>query len=460
MERETGNVVFIDDDKTFVGFISRAVARRTSEWNCHTALSEAEALRLVERVQPEVIVLDLALNSGRGPEDGLALMPKLFAVVDCARILVLTGHGDDSSGIRCINAGAASFLVKPPDTDHLVALIEDGMRVARLARSSKENSIGALSGVAAAGLITRSDNMKHVIEHICFAASTPQPVLICGETGVGKGVIAHAIHRASERNAKPFIRMQPNFGSHDLITSELFGHTRGAFTGASDNRVGLIQDADGGSLFIDEVDSLPQQTQIALLNVLQEKEFHRIGSGKTYRSDFRLISATNMPFDALTDGGPLRPDFYHRIAHTVIHIPPLRERRADIPDLAREFVSRLTADDEHSPVCGIANDAFTWLSSQPWPGNVRELQATVERGYSHAKYHERRFIQLSDLKAPLPPKEIPLDRTLAEQLRTYELTIVSSVFIKNHQNYSATAKALGIDRKRLRRILSRAECAL
>jgi len=459
MDHEKANVLFVDDEQSFLRQITQSVTRRNSAFDCHVSISEGEALNVAQRVKPEVIVLDLGLHPSAGPEVGLGLIAKLLQISDAARILVLTGSSEADWGIRCINAGAASFLTKPVDVDHLLALIEDGIHVARLMRANKA-SLDAKSAIAALGFTTRSEAMKRVLDDITFAAATPQPVLLCGETGVGKGFIANLIHRASKRHDGPFMRMQPSFGSHDLTNSELFGHIRGSFTGANENRTGLIEEANRGTLFLDEIDSLPQQTQIGLLHVLQEKEFQRIGSNKKYQSDFRLIAATNTPFDLLVDESRLRIDFYHRIAHTVIHIPSLRERRADIPHMARDLVMKLAAEDEGSGVCGLTEDTCHWLASQPWPGNVRELHAAVERGYSHARFYERRLIRLSDIQRPLQPKESSPDAPLTEQLRVYELTVVSSVFAKNRQNYSATARSLGIDRKRLRRILARAECRL
>jgi len=240
-----------------------------------------------------------------------------------------------------------------------------------------------------------------------------------------------------------------------MISSELFGHTAGAFTGAREVRVGVIEEANKGTLFLDEIDTLPPQTQIALLHVLQEKEFHKIGSSKTIRSDFRLISATNSPFDQLVGREKLRGDFYHRIAHIVIHIPPLRERREDIPMLAQQFLDKLASSEEGQATVVLSTEASLWLSAQEWPGNVRELQATVERAHAQAQIWGRRFIFQKDLEPPTTRKVKAVTGTLTEQLEAYELAITVDTFTKLRQNHSATARFLGIDRKRLRRILAR-----
>ena len=461
METNSGkpNVLLVDDEQVLTNTLRRDISRATDSFMCHTANSPHQAKELVQKIHPEVIVLDLSLDPHIGPEGGLSLITELLKVEDCARVLVLTGQSEGEWGVRCINAGAASFLEKPPEINHLVALLNDAATVSRLMRKNKDNS-DVLTSMAGFGLATRSEEMKKAVELVNFAASTSQPVLLVGETGVGKGIIASVIHRASKRCDKPFLRSQPSFGSHDLIASDLFGHTKGAFTGATEMRIGLIEAANGGSLFLDEVDSLPHSTQVALLNVLQDKEFQRVGSHKTYRSDFRLIAATNTPFELLKDGSRLRFDFYQRIAQTVIHIPPLRNRRADIPSLAREFVRRLAEDDKNGTVCDLARESIAWLCGEPWPGNIRELQATVERGYGHAQYHQKRLITLADLQATGVPPTTTVEATLSEQIRVYELTIATNALLKHKNNYAAAARQLGIDHKRLRRILARAECAL
>lgn len=456
MEKESANVLVIEDDEAAARSVIRSLKHRSDDHVYHAAHNEREAILLAKRIEPEVIVLDLSIDPTRGPESGLSLIPRLFQFSDSARIIVLTGMSADDWGIRAINAGAASFVCKPHDADHLSALVDDGISVARLMRGHRAAEDEMLVALEELGLSTKSEVMAKALEQVAFAASHPLPVLLCGETGVGKGIVANAIHRASKRGTGPFVRLQPSFGSHDLIAAELFGHTRGAFTGARDARSGLIEEASGGTLFLDEIDALPNQTQVSLLHVLQEKEFQKLGSNQKCTSDFRLIAATNCPFEQLLSGDRLRSDFFHRIAHTVIHIPPLSERRADIPLLAQQFVDKLRKDGNEDVVFSLTAQASLWLSAQPWPGNVRELQASVERGYAQAHLDRRRCICIRDLHSPVPPKFECADGSLSEQLRSFELNVATTTFTKNRQNYSATARALGIDRKRLKRILARA----
>lgn len=456
-ESSSANVLFVDDDKAFLKTMLRGAEHRLGENQYLGAHDEKEALLSAKKYQPEVIILDLNLKEEKTSKNSLDFIPKLVEFSPYSRIIILTGQDQAEWGIRSVNAGAASFLTKPASLDHLIVLIKDAIQVSKLFKAAhkKDNSLKA--ALTSLGLRTKSESMAQVLEQAAIAATSNLSVLLCGETGVGKGVLAKAIHQASDRSNKPFIRVQPHFGSHDLIVSELFGHTKGAFTGASKDRDGFIKQADGGTLFVDEIDTLPRQTQIALLNVLQEKEFQPIGSNKVLHSDFRLISATNTPFNLLIGEDKLRPDFFHRIAHSIIHIPPLRERRADIPDLAEEFISKIAAKSNETLVYGLTHEAKTWLSTQEWPGNVRELEASVERAYVQAKYYKHGLIQLSDFKKHDVRTAIAPAQTLNEQIKNFELTIVAESFAKNAENYTATAKALGVDRKRLKRILSQLE---
>ncbi|MCB0319279.1 MAG: sigma-54-dependent Fis family transcriptional regulator [Bdellovibrionales bacterium] len=302
-------------------------------------------------------------------------------------------------------------------------------------------------GAPKVALTTNSEKMLETLKQIEFASSSNQPVLLMGETGVGKGVIASAIHQGSKRTKGPFLRLSPHYGSHDLISSELFGHTRGAFTGATESRIGLVEEANRGTLFLDEVDLLPNATQVNLLHTLQEGEFSRIGSSDRRYSDFRLIAATNCLKERLLSPDTLRRDFYHRIAHLVIEIPPLRERKEDILDLAR--LGLVTGS--HIGLT-FSSDVEKWLVEHEWPGNVRELLAAVSSAASRAVFRSRKVIELEDFELFLRNANT-VQLTLEDQIAEFEAKVVKSVWLRNNCNHSATARDLGIDRRRVRRAL-------
>lgn len=448
------NILLVDDDKTASEALIRSLKRRGASYDFHLAENRDQALRLAEDLSPEAIVLDLSLDPIQGPESGLALIGDLLDVASCSRVLVLTGHGGDDFGVRALKEGAASFLEKPAEADHLLALISDAVSFAALKRqyqrlSSTPENAGTLLGIS-----TKSRVMHTVLERAAFAASTSQPLLILGETGVGKGVLAQAVHNADTRSRGAFIRFQPSFGSSDLTASELFGHKKGAFTGAISDRKGLLEEAHEGTLFIDEVGELSPETQVLLLHTLQERVFRPVGGSRDIRSSFRLIAATNRTLEELTELKLLRADFFHRIAHVTITIPPLRERPEDILDLAQQFLSALCHREKLS-VQGFSADAVRALRRYSWPGNVRELLAVVESGAYHSAFEQRSFIEPADLGLKQRKGSRESDLSFRERVQLYELQLVRDAMQKHGGNQCKAADSLKIDRIVLRRILSR-----
>lgn len=457
MPYEPPKVLFVDDDEIFCRSNIASIRRRWDTFQPLSAHTQASALALAEEHAPRVAVLDLAIIPAEGPQSGLRLLGQLLALIPYLRVVILTGHGEDRYGIDALRAGAVTFLCKPPDTDHLTALIKDNLEQSRLQQLMLMNGSSDADEYSIGTLRTRSSLMRIALETVEFAASTNQAVLLVGETGVGKGVFAQAIHSLSKRRKAPLVRFQPLFGGHDLVGSQLFGHERGAFTGANDRRIGLIEDAHGGTLFIDEVDELPVETQIMLLNTLQEKSFRRLGGNKELSSDFRLVAATNRSVEESLRSGKLRHDFYHRLAHVTITIPPLRERTGDLPDLATQFLRAIDAK-EQLGVFGFEDATLLAIRSHPWTGNVRELQATIEGAAYRARFAKRGRIQADDLGLT---REVKVDENPGSQwsLRTlveaYEQKLVDETMDRVGGNISQASRELQIDRKGIRRILDR-----
>lgn len=446
-------VLLVDDDEPASRALKAALLRRAPELSISTAATAEQALELIRRDRPEAVVLDLTIEHERGPESGLGLMRSILETDPTVRALVLTGHNDDELGIRSLQEGAASFLRKPADADHLTALVRDAVSYARLKRRVFRMTPVSERLTALTGLSTKSRAMEPVIESIAYAASNRQPVLLVGETGVGKGLVAQTIHRAGSPADAPFIRFQPRFGTPDLVSSELFGHQKGAFTGAHEQRKGLLEEANKGTLFIDEVDELPLDTQVSLLHALQERTFRRLGSNKEQRSEFRLIAATNQPVEKSLKKGKLREDFYHRIAHLVIELPPLRERVEDIPDLAGLFLAQLVHR-ERIAVQGFSPDALTRLCAHSWPGNVRELQAAVEGGVYRARFNERRYVEASDIKVSKKTQSAA-PASFRASVERYERQLIEDALSRTGNNQTQAAELLQLDRSTLRRILAR-----
>ncbi|OVE80304.1 hypothetical protein BVY02_00790 [bacterium J17] len=448
-------VLFVDDDKPSVDGLTRGVQRRAESFDCRAAYSAEEALHLAKTHLPHVAVVDLSLNPEMGPESGLRLVSDLLCVDNGIRILILTGHKAERYGIQAIHVGASSFISKPASLDHLYALICDGVEHCELRREYLSLKSQAKQNARSTGLFSHSSAMKEVLDTVSYAASNKQAVLITGETGTGKGLVAHAIHRASDQKNAGFIRFQPSYGGHDLISSELFGHKRGTFTGALTDRKGLIEEAHRGTLFIDEVAELSRETQIALLEVLQEKSFRQLGSNQLKHSDFRLISATNKNIDQALSKDELREDFFHRIGHIRIHLPPLRERKEDIPALVDGFIESISSQD-NLPIQGISSAARSRLLSFDWPGNIRQLQAVVEGGVYRAHYESRRFVEVEDLDIPANKENVYSNgASLREQVKMFENRLVKEALEKHNSNQTQAAKSLNLDRTSFRRIMER-----
>ncbi|MFN8390078.1 MAG: sigma-54 dependent transcriptional regulator [Bdellovibrionota bacterium] len=450
-------MLFVDDDETSTTALIRSLIRHGADFPMELRTNGDEAVKFVRDHMPPAAVVDLSIDPERGPQSGLDLIGQLLSVNPNLRILVLTGQSSDDFGIRSLQCGAASFLRKPVDAQHLVALVRDALVFHSLRQklSALQSDFERIS--SRSGLSSSSPKMQKAIESAAFAASHRQPVLLVGETGVGKGVFAQAIHRMGLLPSAPFLRFQPSFGTADLVSSELFGHQKGAFTGAVENRRGLIEEAHGGTLFIDEVDELPVETQILLLNVLQEKTFRRLGSNRDLRSDFRLIAATNRPVEESVRTKKLREDFYHRIAHFTLPIPALRERPEDISSLAHQFASQLI-NREDLNVQALSFEALQRLQNQPWHGNVRELQAAVEGAVYRAKYLSKRFVDSSDFTFGAAESGAdPIHGSFRQQVEAFELRLIEDALSRCDQNQSKAAALLQLDRSTLRRVLARAK---
>ena len=447
-----GTVLIVDDDEALTRSISRRLANGLPDLNFVSSNNTADALLQLAESKPHVAVVDLSIDESAGPRSGLTMIEEMVRLDPTCRIIVVTGHTDSQYGIAALKAGAASFVSKPPEIDHLQALVVDGVIYSKLKRENIKLREQSAPG-RRLGLTSSSPLMSETIQQAEFAAEHTLPVLITGETGVGKGVLASAIHRASRRKGS-FIRFQPSLRGSELISSELFGHERGAFTGAVASRVGLLEEANNGTLFIDEIDELPNEVQVMLLDALQSKSFKRLGGNREIASNFRIVSATNHSVESSLNSGKLREDFLHRIAQQRLPIPPLRERPEDIEQLATGFVAEL-ANREKMSVQRIDSAGIAKLTGYAWPGNVRELQAVVEIACYRAHLDGRPQIGAEDIIFSSVGDEEAATGSFRAQVQAFEQRLVVEAMRKADNNQSKAAQALGLDRTSLRRILSR-----
>lgn len=334
------------------------------------------ALERIDDVAPDVVITDLKMPG----MDGLELIDRIRARDLRTPIVVVTAFGDVASAVSAMRRGAEDYLTKPIDIDALLVSIERALEHRDL-RSEAENlrrQIRERHDEGLRGLIGASPAMQAVYRTVKQVASSRATVLVTGESGTGKGEVARAIHALSPRAPQPFVTLQCASLAESLLESELFGHEKGAFTGAEKRRAGRFEQASGGTLFLDEVGEIPLGIQVKLLRVLQERSFERVGGNETVKVDVRLVAATNRDLADDVKKGRFREDLYYRLHVIHIEMPPLRARRGDVLVLAQYFLQRF-AEENHKRVVGFSDAARARVLGHPWPGNVRELENAIER---------------------------------------------------------------------------------
>lgn len=336
-----------------------------------SAGSADEGLQLAERERPEVVLLDIRL----GTSSGLALFEKLREIDERVLIIFITGHGTADIAIEAMKLGAFEYLVKPLDFDRLRDVVQQAFEISRLMRvPAVVDETSSLE--PAERMIGNGVAMQFVCKQIGRVAAQDVNVLILGESGTGKELVARALYQHSRRATKPFLAINCGAIAESLLESELFGHERGAFTGADRKRIGKFEQSDGGTLFLDEAGDMPLATQVKLLRVLQDGTFERVGGNETLRVNVRVIAATNQNLDQLIERGAFRRDLYYRLKGVSLHLPPLRERSDDIAELAHYFLFRLNRQ-LGTTVQSIAPETLDLLQRYSWPGNIRELQSVL-----------------------------------------------------------------------------------
>lgn len=367
-------VLIVDDDPAQRRILEEVIKRFGYETK--TAGSGEQALAILQGDGPTIslVLLDLLMPG----IDGMEVLSTLNGKSGIPPIIVQTANGSIDSAIGAMREGAIDFVVKPVSPERLEVTIKSALRIEELSGEIKRIKKKVEGKLTFDDLILRGDAMQRVVELGRRGAHSNIPVLIEGESGVGKELIARAIQGESERAGKPFVTVNCGAIPENLVESILFGHEKGSFTGATDKRIGKFQEADGGTLFLDEIGELPLDVQVKLLRALQEGEVDPVGSKKSHKVDFRLISATNRDMIAHVKNGKFREDLYYRLNVFPIWVPPLRDRIEDVPDLANHFLARFAAE-EGKRVVGFTSDAVRLLMAYSWPGNVRQLENAVFR---------------------------------------------------------------------------------
>jgi two-component system nitrogen regulation response regulator NtrX len=410
------------------------------------ASSGPEGVALAEREAPDLVFLDVKMPG----MDGLEALQRIKAANDAIPVVIISGHGTVSTAVEATKAGAFDFIEKPLASERVLVTIRNALDRTRLA---DENRSLRRAAEARHQMVGESPALRQVWDAVKRASPTNATVLLLGESGVGKELVARSIHRNSLRARERFIQVNCAAIPEELIESELFGHEKGSFTGATEKQIGKFEQADRGTIFLDEVGDMSPKTQAKVLRVLQEGEVERLGSARTIKVDVRVIAATNKDLEAEIEKGTFREDLYFRLSVIPIRVPPLRDRREDIPALVRHFVDLFSRDNNRRPQ-KFTPAAFEHLQKARWKGNVRELKNTVERliimtpGDAIDVDDVREVVRL-DAKPQTGEAEKERPGTLREFKESAERAFLVGKLRENNWNISKTAEVIGTPRSNL-----------
>lgn len=432
-------LLIIDDDEELRKQMKWAL---NEEYEVILAEDRASALKAFQKKRPDVATLDLGLPPRPASvEEGFSALSEILAIDPQAKIIVITGRGEKENALKAIGEGAYDFLSKPVDIDVLKVMLRRAGYLAGLERERSDAINGNQTGLEE--IIGSSRRMQEVFASIRKVAASDVPVLITGESGTGKELVARAIHSLSSRKKAPFVAINCGAIPENLIESELFGHEKGAFTGAHVQRKGRIELADGGTLFLDEIAELPLALQVKLLRFLQEQMVERVGGREMIKINARVVTATNRDLKDAMKNGTFREDLYFRIGVIAIELPRLREREGDIPLLASAFLTRYSAQAKKK-LTGFTPEAIDALEAYEWPGNVRELENKIKRAVVMA---EGKRVRPEDLDIGDNGAKEKIG--LKEAREAVERKLVLSTLAKNQDNMTRTAEDLGISRPSL-----------
>ena len=441
----------VDDDPT----ARRMLDVRMRALGCQVAMAGTgrEALIAIERDLPAVILLDLQMPQ----MDGMEVLRALNRDGVDVPTIVITAHGTIDTAVEAMKEGAVDFILKPFDPQYLEIAVRRALERRQLLDSNRlfRDALAARS----ANILGEGPLIRTAIQTAQKAAGTNATVLLLGESGTGKEVFAHTIHQWSPRRDKPFVVVNCVALSEHLLESELFGHEKGAFTGAHQAKKGKFEAANGGTVFLDEIGDMPLSLQTKLLRVLQDHAFERVGGTRPISSDIRVLAATNRDLDEAVQAGRFRADLFYRLNVIRIVLPPLRDRQEDVPALAQHFMARYAAETKR-PVRRITEEAMNLLQSYPWPGNVRELANTIERAVVLCAGET---IAAADLALPgtHPPfrREAPISAEEAEGfyelIDSYRRQVLVTALQRTNGNHTQAAKRLGLHRTYFLRLLRR-----
>ncbi len=455
----SARILIVDDEEIVVRSCQRILA--AGGHRIDATDNGFDALRLADENAYDIVVLDIMMPR----MDGIEVLQQLKERHPDVDVIMITGLSQIQTAVKAMKLGAFDYLPKPFDPDELDAVVARALERRRLLQDNADPKGEDSAKYRFENIIGSSAAMQKVFALIARCAPTNSTVLITGESGTGKEMIARAIHHNSLRQDQPFVTVDCNTLSENLLESELFGHVKGSFTGAVANKRGMFEVANGGTLFLDEFGNIPLDTQAKLLRVIQEREFRPVGSTQVQTTNVRLVAATNKDLLAMVAAGTFREDLYYRVAVFPIHAPALRERRDDIPALAFHFLKRVCAELDR-PVPEISEAAMSALAQHDWPGNVRELENAIQRAVILCSDHIVRQSHLAGVGETAARAEIEVPRTSEELKRLKKIAREKSVeeierqFIvetlrRNDNNVTRSAEETGMQRTNFQALMKK-----
>ena len=439
---ENGRIVVVDDEEIMREVLLELLS--SESYSVDLAENGYQALEMIREKDYGVMLLDLMMPG----IDGLQVLEELKKAENAPTVVVLTAYASIERAVRATKLGAFDFISKPFKNDELLLAVKNAMEHGRLVEENRRLQKTLHERYNFNNIIGKSDAMKHIFDLIEQVAPRRSTVLIQGESGTGKELVAKAIHASSGRNHAPFITINCGNIPADLLESELFGHVRGAYTGATSAKKGLFEAANGGTLFLDEVATISLETQAKLLRVIQEREFRRLGGLENIKVDVRIIAATNVDLQTSVQQGIFRDDLFYRLNVIVIKMPPLRERTDDIPLLAEHFIRKYGAENDRDNMT-LESSALKMLMDYDWPGNVRELENAIERAVVlspgsgiKADFFPKNIA--ATLYAPAVPGNLN-GTSLKERVGNYEKSIILAALEKTDWNQKKAAQLLSVN---------------
>ena len=449
----TGSILVVDDERAIGIAIQRLLQRRG--YDVQTALSAEEALETLATTVPQLVITDLNLKK----LSGMDLLRRVREQSPETAVIMITAYGSERTAVEAMKLGAADYLPKPFDNDELELVVDRVMEGLTLRRELRLLQAQVVDTYRFENIIGKSAAMRRVFDVIRKVADTDLTVLIRGPSGTGKELVANALHYNSPRRARPLVKVNCAAFSRELVESELFGHEKGAFTGATATREGKFEVADGGTLFLDEIGDMPLETQAKILRALQEREIERVGGNRTLKVDVRILAATNQDLEARVKNGQFREDLYYRLNVVPIMLPALRERPEDLPVLIEHFLGTVAGRLKRERKA-LAPEAYRALLANEWQGNVRELEHAIEQAVVLASNPDIGLDDLPSTIRPAPPAaggtEEPGTFREAKQrvVERFEREFIVEALARHHGNISKAAEEMGMYRQQLQQKLA------